>query len=92
MNKEMIIMEIKDILMRCAVTNVCEETPAINRRVSVKYKYIARETDDPSLSAAPWLSADMAYMGKEDGLDWYEGTIPTQKVGYVWYYYQVDYD
>ena len=83
----------QDILMRCAVTNVCEETPAINRRVSVKYKYVARETDDPSSSAAPWLSADMAYKGKDgDGLDWYEGTIPTQKVGYVWYYYQVDYD
>ncbi|MBQ6924317.1 MAG: hypothetical protein IJQ73_06730 [Kiritimatiellae bacterium] len=82
----------QNILMRCAVTNVVEETPAINRRVSVKYKYVARDSDDPSKVAAPWLSADMAYMGKEDGLDWYEGMIPTQKVGYVWYYYQVDYD
>ena len=35
----------------------------------------------------------MAYRGKDaQGLDWYEGTIPTQRVGYVWYYYQVDYD
>ena len=83
----------QNILMRCAVTNVVEETPAINRRVSVKYKYVARDSDDPSNGAAPWLSADMAYRGKDgEGLDWYEGTIPTQKVGYVWYYYQVDYD
>ena len=83
----------QNILMRCAVTNVVEETPAINRRVSVKYKYVARDSDDPSKIAAPWLSADMAYMGKDgEGLDWYEGTIPTQRVGYVWYYYQVDYD
>ncbi len=83
----------QDILMRCAVTNCVEETPAINRRVSVKYKYVARESEDPNSSLSPWLSADMAYRGKDgDGLDWYEGTIPTQKVGYVWYYYQVDYD
>ncbi len=83
----------QNILMRCAVTNVCEETPAINRRVSVKYQYVARDTYAPVASAYAWSSADMAYMGKDDnGLDWYEGTIPTQRVGYVWYYYQVDYD
>ena len=83
----------QDILMRCAVTNVCEDTPAVNRRVSVKYQHVARDTASPVASAYAWLSADMTYMGKDaNGLDWYEGTIPTQKVGYVWYYYQVDYD
>ena len=83
----------QNILMRCAVTNVCEETPAINRRVSVKYQYVARDTYSPDPSPALWSSADMAYRGKDaQGLDWYEGTIPTQRVGYVWYYYQVDYD
>ena len=83
----------QNILMRCAVTNVCEDTPAINRRVSVHYQYVARDTASPVASSYAWSSADMAYKGKDDhGLDWYEGTIPTQKVGYVWYYYQVDYD
>ena len=83
----------QNILMRCAVTNVCEDTPAINRRVSVHYQHVARDTASPVESAYAWSSADMAYMGKDaNGLDWYEGTIPTQKVGYVWYYYQVDYD
>ena len=83
----------QNILMRCAVTNVCEETPAVNRRVTVKYQYRARDTYQPDASASAWSSADMAYMGKDShGLDWYEGTIPTQRVGYVWYYYQVDYD
>ena len=83
----------QNILMRCAVTNVCEDTPAINRRVSVKYQYVARDTYSPVASAYAWSSADMAYMGKDaNGLDWYEGMIPTQRVGYVWYYYQVDYD
>ena len=83
----------QDILMRCAVTNCVEETPAINRRVSVKYQHVARDTASPVASAYAWSSADMTYMGKDaHGLDWYEGTIPTQKVGYVWYYYQVDYD
>ena len=83
----------QNILMRCAVTNVCEETPAINRRVSVKYQYVARDTYSSDPSPALWSSADMAYKGKDaHGLDWYEGMIPTQRVGYVWYYYQVDYD
>ncbi len=83
----------QNILMRCAVTNCVEETPSINRRVSVKYQYVARDTYAPVASAYAWSSAEMAYMGKDDnGLDWYEGTIPTQRVGYVWYYYQVDYD
>ena len=82
----------QNILMRCVVTNVCEDTPAVNRRVTVKYQYVARDTYSPNSSQAAWSSADMAYMGKTNGLDWYEGTIPTQRVGYVWYYYQVDYD
>ncbi len=83
----------QNILMRCAVTNVCADTPAINRRVSVKYQYVARDTAAPIASAYAWSSADMSYMGRDaHGHDWYEGTIPTQKVGYVWYYYQVDYD
>ncbi len=81
------------VRMRCAVTNRVETTPATNRHVSVKYQYVARETAMPVSSATAWSSSDMAYMGKDDdGLDWYEGTIPAQKVGYVWYYYQVDYD
>ena len=83
----------QNILMRCAVTNCVEETPAVNRRVSVKYQYQARDTYTPDSSPAAWSSAEMAYMGKDgNGLDWYEGLIPTQRVGYVWYYYQVDYD
>ena len=83
----------QNILMRCAVTNVCEDTPAVNRRVSVKYQYVARDAAAPIASAYAWSSADMSYRGKDaHGHDWYEGTIPTQKVGYVWYYYQVDYD
>ena len=83
----------QDILMRCAVTNCVEETPAVNRRVSVKYQYVARDTSQPIANAAAWASAEMLYKGKdENGLDWYEGTIPAQRVGYVWYYYQVDYD
>ena len=83
----------QDIRMRCTVENVFEETPAINRRVTVKYQYVARADATPIGSAISWNSADMAYMGKDsNGLDWYEGVIPTQKVGHIWYYYQVDYD
>ena len=83
----------QNILMRCAVTNVCDDTPAINRRVSVKYQYVARDTYSPVASAAVWSSAEMTYKGKDaNGLDWYEGMIPTQRVGYVWYYYQVEHD
>ena len=83
----------QDILMRCAVTNCVETTPATNRHVSVKYQYVARDTSQPVADAAAWSSAVMVYKGKdESGLDWYEGTIPAQPVGYVWYYYQVDYD
>ncbi len=83
----------QDILMRCAVTNCVEATPAVNRRVSVKYQYVAHDTSQPIASAAAWASAEILYKGKdENGLDWYEGTIPAQRVGYVWYYYQVDYD
>ena len=83
----------QNVLMRCAVTNCVEETPAVNRRVSVKYQYAARETYAPDPNPAAWSTAVMAYQGKdENGLDWYEGLIPTQRVGYVWYYYQVDYD
>ena len=83
----------QDILMRCAVTNCVETTPATNRHVSVKYQYVARDTSQPVADAAAWSSAEMVYKGKdENGLDWYEGTIPAQRVGYVWYYYQVDYD
>jgi hypothetical protein len=83
----------QNILMRCAVTNCVETTPATNRHVSVKYQYVARDTHQPVADAAAWSSAEMSYQGKdENGLDWYEGVIPAQRVGYVWYYYQVDYD
>ena len=83
----------QNILMRCAVTNCVETTPATNRHVSVKYQYVARDTSQPVADAAAWSSAEMSYQGKdENGLDWYEGVIPAQRVGYVWYYYQVDYD
>ena len=83
----------QSILMRCAVTNCVETTPATNRHVGVKYQYVARDTYQPIADTAAWSSAEMVYKGKdENGLDWYEGAIPAQPVGYVWYYYQVDYD
>ena len=44
----------QNILMRCAVTNCVEETPAINRRVSVKYQYVARDSYTPAASPAAW--------------------------------------
>lgn len=79
-----------NVLIRCSVTNVVDATPATNRQVTCFYQYVPKSDDAPE--ASKWLSTPMAYRGATNGMDWYEGTIGGTNTGYVWYYYQVDYD
>lgn len=79
-----------NVLIRCSVTNVVDATPATNRQVKCFYQYVPKSDDAPD--ASKWLSTPMAYRGATNGMDWYEGTIGGTNTGYVWYYYQVDYD
>ncbi|MGI6496460.1 MAG: choice-of-anchor D domain-containing protein [Kiritimatiellia bacterium] len=71
------------ITVRCRVTDVDAGYPAINRRVTVWYRL-----KKDGYSAGPWQSAPMA----EIAPDVYEGEIPQQDPGRVYYYYRCDFD
>ena len=72
--------------MRVKVTDVNPSAPTLNRRVQVWYKWTYAKTDYPS--PAGWQHVDMTPVGD----DIYEGTIATQKVGFINYYYKCNFD
>lgn len=74
------------IKMRVKVTDTSVNTPTVNRRVRVFYKWTYAKSDRPS--SAGWTSVDMEPIGG----DIYEGTISTQRVGFINYYYRCDFD
>ncbi|NLF22327.1 MAG: lamin tail domain-containing protein, partial [Lentisphaerae bacterium] len=76
----------QDVRMRCEVTDATPGTPTANRRMTLHYQWVLRQSDRPV--AGNWLSTNMVPMGG----DLYEGVIPRQRPGYVHYYYACDFD
>lgn len=85
------------IHVQIGVTNVCESTPAINRRTRVYYKWVPRADVVPSEDTSSWDYADLRSLnpvrtGQPGDEEIFDGEIPAQKAGYVWYFYEVKYD
>ncbi len=73
----------ESVVVRCRVTDIDPAYPAINRRVTVWYR-LKNEIG----SIGGWQSAPMT----EIDTDVYEGTIPAQDPGRIYYYYRCDFD
>lgn len=78
-----------NIKMRCYVTDESDDTPAVNRRVKLWYQHTFAEEDVPVFRQEKWTFIEMTDMGDNH---YFECYVPSQKVGYVWYFFQADFD
>ncbi len=76
----------QEIRMRCQISDLNPAALTLNQRVTLYYQWVLREADRPR--GGSWLAVNMA----DQGAGRYEGVIPEQRPGYVYYYYKCDFD